>query len=245
MRRAGIFNNETNVRLRFLSGDTVLGTHPLRKAGHGVTTTETRPENDPREITETESVETETNGTSETSRVVQIAMSLLGNVIRTVRRLIHAPVVDRLGGHGARDGIAATSAADQSPRQTSGCPIHNGPEQNTGLGIPDLKSLKPLVTPIPSRLGAQPTLEVRDKSPRQPVSRLTQIYGAMTRIMTLILWKTSLVRYLRRVMVRALALFVHVAGVHSNPAPATSMPILPRITILQKIFHRMMTGSRL
>lgn len=242
-RSAGIVNNETNVRFLFLSGDTVVETHLRREIGHGVIATETTLETDPREITETESGVTETNGTTETSRVVQSATRLLGNIIHTVRRLVHAPVVDRLSGHGARDAIAATSTADQSPRQTSGRPIHGEPEQNTGLGIPDLKSLTFLVN-FPTRLELQPTLENSHESPRQP-PRLTQIYDVITRIMIRILWKTLLVRYLRRVMMRALALFVHVAGAHTSPAPATSMPILPRTTILQRIFHRMMTGLRL
>lgn len=244
-RSAGIVNNETNVRVLDLSEGTVIETHLPRGIGHGVITTENRLEIDPREITETESVVTETIGTTKTNRVVQTAVRLLGNGIRTVRRLIHAPVVDRLGGHEARDAIAATSTADQSPRRTSGRPIHSGPEQNTGLDIPNLKPLCFLVTPIPSRLGLQPTLENGDKSPRRPVPRPTQLYAVVIRIMTLIPWKTSLVRYLHRVTMRAVSLFVHVAGVHTNPAPATSMPISPRITILQRIFHRMMTGFRL
>jgi hypothetical protein len=240
VRRAEIVNNETNVRVLILSGDTVLETRLLREIGHGAIATETTLETDPREITETE-----TSGTTETSRVVQTAMSLPGNVIHAVRRLVHAPVVDRPGGHGARNAIAAASTADQSPRQTSGRPIHGEAEQNTGLGIPHLKSLPFLVTPIPTRLGLHPTLENKDKSPRQPPPRLTQLYDAMTWIMIRILWKISLVRYLRKVMMRALALFVHVAGAHTSPAPATSMPILPRNTILQRIFHRMMTRLRL
>ncbi|GLI76791.1 hypothetical protein PoHVEF18_005069 [Penicillium ochrochloron] len=170
---------------------TVVETHLRREIGHGVIATERTLETDPREITETESDVTETNGTTETSRVVQSATSLLGNIIHTVRRLVHAPVVDRLGGHGARDAIAATSTADQSPRQTSGRPIPGEPEQNTGLGIPNLKSLTFLVTPFPTRLELQPTLENSHESPRQP-PRLTQTYDAIARIMIRILWKTSL-----------------------------------------------------
>jgi hypothetical protein len=241
-RSTGIVSNETNVRVLVLSGDTVLEIHLLREIGHGVIATETRLETDPREITETESVVTETNRTTDTYRVVQTAVSLLGNTIRTVRRLVHAPVVDPRGGHEA---IAATSTtADQSPHRKSGRPIHDGPEQNTGLVIPNLKRLTFLVTPVPTRLGLPPILENGHRSPRRPAPRRTQLYNAMTRIMNRILWKTSSVRYLHKFMMRALALFVHVAGVCTTPAPATSMPTLLRTMILQTISHRRMTGFR-
>lgn len=228
-RSVGIVRNEANVRVNILSENTGLGTHPPRETDHDVIAIEMSRATDPREITET----VETIGT----------LSVVGSVVRAVTGPIHPHEANPLGGIGALNAIAST-ATDQSPQQTNGRHTHGGHEQSDQK-VPNVTAVSPLINPIRIRLERQPIRATRHKTRPRTELGLPRRYGAITSMVIRILWKISLVRCLLKMTVRVLSLFVRVAEVHTNLAPAISMPTLLQTTILHLTFSLMTIGFRL
>jgi hypothetical protein len=212
-------------------GDT---THVIcvpKETGPYVPTSETSRLADPREIT------------VPVENAAETGMRLLETPAPAESDLVHAHAADPLGGTGVRGIVAIPIPADQSLHRTSS-PIHDGQGQNADQRVPNVTEIGYLSNHIPLRLEPQPILANRHKSRRRSPPPL-QLYGVTISKTIRTLWKISLVRCLHRFMARALPLLFRVAGVHTIPAPAPLMPTLLRTTILQTIFHLMMSGLRL
>lgn len=174
----------------------------------------------------------------------------LENLFETISGLLGTPEVQvetahRLNPISVQPATAADSIAVGQSLHGTGSPIHDGPEQNTDQRVPNIKGISFLSNHTPLRLEPQQIPANKHKSRRRYLHPLLQLYYATILKTIRTLWKTSLVRYLRRVMVRALCLFVRVAGEPTNPAPATSMRTLLQTTIQQTIFHLTTTWFRL